>query len=126
MKLKWRIYYGDGSCFDSSMGKPEDAPPVNVQVILQPHKENGRQTIHLWDWYYWYKDYWYGADIWGLLDQLLWNRVTAVKQGRMTTNEQYEEIMKKAISDPDFNHQTAEILRPKPKQVYGEGFEYEE
>lgn len=119
--LTWRIYYGDGSTFDSSQGTPEDAPPINVQVIVQPNKDNGRETVHQWDWYYWQGEHWYGCDLWGLLDQLLWNKVTAVKQGRMLPQEAYDSILKSAMADPDFAPQTAQIVRNKPKPAYGLG-----
>jgi hypothetical protein len=122
----WRIYYGDGTTFDNTQGEPEDAPPVDVQVIIQPNKDSGRQTIHQWDWYYWRNGLWYGSDIWGLLDQLLWNNVTAVKQGRTLSNEDHEKIMKKAMADPDFAPQTAIIPGDRPKQAYGDGSEYYE
>ncbi|KKR10023.1 MAG: hypothetical protein UT39_C0024G0002 [Candidatus Woesebacteria bacterium GW2011_GWA1_39_21] len=125
-KYLWRIYYGDGTTFDNTQGRPEDAPPVNVQVIIQPNRENGRQTIHSWDWYYRRDNFWYGCDTWGLFDQLLWNNVTAVKQGRMMRSEEFDRIMKNAMADPDFSPQTANISKNKPKQAYGEGSNYEE
>jgi len=125
-KYLWRIYYGDGTTFDNTKGRPEDAPPVNVQVIIQPHRENGRQTIHSWDWYYRRDNYWYGCDIWGLIDQLLWNNVTAVKQGRTLSNKDFDAVIKRAIADGDFLPQTATLPIDKPKQAYGEGSNYEE
>lgn len=33
----WRIYYADGSTFDSTMGKWADAPPFGVQCVVWYH-----------------------------------------------------------------------------------------
>jgi hypothetical protein len=45
LKIKsWRIYYADGSTFDSTMGKWADAPPFGVQCIVYYHPD-GWKTI---------------------------------------------------------------------------------
>ena len=35
----WRIYYADGSTFDSTMGTWADAPPFGVQCVVYYHVE---------------------------------------------------------------------------------------
>lgn len=126
-KLNWRIYYGDGTTFDDSMGSPFEAPSINVQVIVGYDRDNGRQMLHFWDWYYYRNDdigEWWGADIHGLLDQLLHDKkgeIIAVKQGRTLGNNAYQEIVKRAQADPDFLPQSAKTKLERPSQVYGEG-----
>ncbi len=54
----WRIYYADGSTFDSSMGGPEDAPVENVQIIAE--LRDGRRIAHSLaeDYYIWDGEKW--------------------------------------------------------------------
>lgn len=106
MSLRWRIYYDDGTTFDSSMGESAKAPSFGVICIVQPSDRTGRSILERWDWYYWHVEWqeWSGADIHGLLDQLLHNRpIHAVKLGRMLSTPKYEEVMRAARSDPDFS-----------------------
>lgn len=102
---KWRIYYDDGTVYDNTMGSPEDAPNLGVMVVSCYEKGSGRQIYYNFDWYY-FKDFgdgreWFGADIYGLLDQLLTypKQIKCIKQGRSVRNEIFREILKKAIND---------------------------
>lgn len=104
--IDWRIYYGDGSTCSSAEAKPEEAPGLNVQAIVQadpnPHG-NGRTVHRLYDFYIWDAGLssWIGVDQWGLFDFLL--RQGMVKFGRMIPAGRYREIVKAATDDPDFN-----------------------
>ena len=49
----WRIYYHDGSTFDSTQGVPNDAPPTGVVCIIQFSREMGREILNRWDCYFW-------------------------------------------------------------------------
>ena len=119
--MRWRIYYGDGSTFDNTMGTPEAAPPTNVQVIVAYSPENGRELFHKWDWYF-YKNGWWGCDIHGLLDKLMHERgIITVKQGRTISLQIYKMLVKQATDDPDFPPKSADIPLDAPKQAYGEG-----
>jgi len=119
--MKWKIYYGDGTTFDSNIGSPNETPSLNVQVILCKDNINGRNIYHTWDWYYWNGETWRGADIHGLLDQLLNDKegkITAVKQGRTIRDDIYENILKKAINDKDFKMNIENKLsKPERKGV---------
>lgn len=122
--MQWRIYYGDGSTFDSSQGSPLDAPPLDVQIIVVADDQVGRQLLHLWDWYYWdHRDnQWCGADIYGLLDQLLWNHVSAVKQGRTLPQSEFDAIKATALADRDFTPKSGDKKNEARKgQVWGDG-----
>lgn len=107
---------------------PNQCLPVNVQVVIGEDRDNGRQILHFWDWYYYRKrgesGYWWGADLHGLLDQLLWdenNEIIAIKQGRTIGNKRFNDILKKAMADSDFLIESARNKLNKPKQVYGKG-----
>lgn len=121
--INWRIYYGDGSVFDDSMGTPKEAPPLNVQVIVVADENVGKQLLHLWDWYYWDGEQWSGADIYGLLDQLMWNHVTAIKQGRTLSQREFDAIKQRAIEDTDFSPKTGSTrVEGRRGQVWGNGY----
>lgn len=106
--VKWRLYYSNGTVFDNTMGEAEDAPTLDVQVVACYEKGSGRQLYYNFDWYY-YKVWedgfgeWFGADIFGLLDQLLNcpRQVKCIKQGRSVRNEVFRGILKQAINDKD-------------------------
>lgn len=109
MTVKWKIWYGDGTTWDNTTGSAELAPAVNVCCIVYMDKDIGRRIIHRWDWYY-FKDgcdvspCW-GADIHGLLDQLMYDRerrIYAVKQGRTLEDFEFKKILAAAIDDPSF------------------------
>lgn len=103
--MKWKIIYEDGSTFDNTQGKPEDAPSYGVVIIIQEDDYVGRLIMHLWDWFYWRADegQWWGADVYGLHDQLLANKpISAVKLGRNMNSEKFHELMNQAADDVDF------------------------
>lgn len=129
LSIRWRIYYGDGSTFDSSMGEPEDAPGYDTQIIVGYERNAGRIVYYLWDWYY-YRVYpdgwgeWYGCDLHGLLDIQLHfpKEIKCIKMGRSVRNEVFDEIKRKAFDDPDIPNTNEVPLEFHPKQCYGQGF----
>ncbi len=103
--IQWRIYYSDGSTFDSSQGIPDDAPAFGVAVIVQL-ADNGRlrDSVHSGDYYvYTESGFWVGADLSGLLDRLA-NRIpfSGFLVGRWDPQDEYFAILRKAEKDPDF------------------------
>lgn len=83
--LSWRVYYLDGSTFDSSRGGPQDAPASGVLSIAMLRDAP-----------------WYGGDQWGLMQYLLepgWKRVLF---GRSVTDELFHQVSQRAADDPDF------------------------
>ena len=112
---KWRIYYDDGSVFDSTDGGPDDAPAVGVQCIVEPDEVAGRAVLNSFDWYYFHTDsgMWWGSDLYGMLDKLL-NRIpiTGICSGRNCKN--YREILDRAVADPDFPKKSARVPRETP------------
>jgi hypothetical protein len=109
----WRVYYDDGSTFDSTQGRPDAAPGLGVQAIVQADERVGRAILTRFDWYYWREDLqeWWASDLFGLLDQLTsdtMNRVRAVRAGRNAAA--YDAIMSRAQSDPDFPVKSARLV----------------
>lgn len=108
--MKWRIYYDNGTTFDSSQGMPEDAPAFGVQCIVFPDKDHGRTILQRFDWYYWKRDEneWWAGDLFGVLDLFMHQpkNVTALKAGRNVSNTTFQDILHKAVHDPDFDPKT--------------------
>lgn len=100
----WRIYYEDGSTFDSLMGGPEDAPPFGFICAVGYDESGDRYIMHGWDHYNWDQDaaQWWGMDIFGLIDRLARNKVFAYKQGRTVTKAAFQATMQRAHMDPEF------------------------
>lgn len=95
---EWRIYYADGTTFDSGKGEPKSAPAFGVQVIVQ--YDSGKQVISRSD-YYWFDGIWYGGDLFGLFDFLARDG-GPVKFGRCLPRAEFDAIHKRAVEDPDF------------------------
>lgn len=99
--LNWRVYYPDGSTFDSTQGGPEDAPALGVQATVCS-LEGVPITNTRADFYWWEPFGWVGGDIFGLMQYLQepgWKRVLF---GRTITNARHDEIIAKASHDKDF------------------------
>lgn len=95
--MRWKVYYGDGSTF---AGVVEDAPARDVQIIVQSSKDHGWQALSGTDYYIWRGDRWAGADQFGMYDYLIepgWKRVLF---GRTLTNDEFDAVWQRAMSDP--------------------------
>ena len=68
--MDWRIYYADGSTFDSSMGEPHEAPSLGFVAVVAYHPVTGKRYIQQsWDYYFYHTDFeWWGLDTRGLVD----------------------------------------------------------
>lgn len=115
--IAWRIYFCDGSTFDSSQGRPWEAPnPFGgvVAIVVPDTTENpndkGRNIINKVD-YYWYDERsgWEGCDYTAWLQYLITDvrYIQAFYQGRTISNQRYLEIIQRAIDDPDFTRKSA-------------------
>ena len=100
----WRIYYDDGSTFDSWQGAPQDAPAYGFICAVGYDESGQRYIMHGWDHYCWDAEsqQWWGMDLFGLIDRLTLNRVSAYKLGRTVTKQAFQRIMARAASDADF------------------------
>jgi len=105
MKLPdWRIYYDDGSTFDSNDGLPHEAPSLGFICAIGYDETGKRYIMHGWDYYQWSDEVnqWWGMDLNGLFDRLRRNLVYAYKEGRTVSRSQWEQIMINANNDRDF------------------------
>lgn len=108
--IDWRIYYGDGSTFDSSMGAPADAPGLDVQIVAEASELLGRELIHGYDYYVYDAalfDGWTSVDLFGLWDYLSKPGAKVVKFGRMVRHETFSATLARALDDPDLPPKSA-------------------
>lgn len=106
--MQWRIFYGDGSTFDSAQGAPSDAPSVNVQAIAQVADPGiGRRTVSRFDFYWFDRGEWHGSDLFGLFDYLMRVSPSIVKFGRVLPRLEFEAILNRAVTDPDLQPKVA-------------------
>ena len=50
-EIRWRVYYDDGSTFDSSQGSPADSPGWGVVACISAHEVEGCTFQSLSDYY---------------------------------------------------------------------------
>lgn len=125
--VEWRIYYSDGSTFDSRDGLPSDAPALRVQVIAQADASVGRVLVQNGDYYWYFDGSWFGGDIAGVYNYLIvsgildpetvfespiamlrWMTGTGcVKLGEMLRAQDFIEIYHRAYDDPDLPTKSA-------------------
>jgi hypothetical protein len=112
----WRIYYDDGSTFDSDRGTWEAAPAQGVICVVtrDPTGQWGRHVFSGWsaregqpgnhDFFVKHRDNdepFSTADLGPFLAKP-GNSEASVKYGRMTGQANWEAIMNRAAADPDF------------------------
>ena len=105
--MLWRIYYSDGTTYDSGLGSPFDAPGLGVQVVMMSSTEHGRYSQARYDYYVWNMGEWVGCDIFGLWDYLQQSGPRKVLFGRTLPNTEYNRIRREADCDPFFDPRTA-------------------
>lgn len=101
--LAWRIYYTNGTTYDSDQGDAGDAPAGTVLAIVQTDEELGRMVLHGWDYYYWHRDEFYGCDIGGIFTHFVlhtgWTRFFS---GETVPTPIFRATLERATNDPDF------------------------
>lgn len=119
----WRIYYWDGSTFDSNDGRPYDAPGYGVQCIVQPHPDVGRTVTHRFDWYYWSpetSEWWGSTDLFSVLDLVL-HRTGVIDPRTLCQarhSNDYQQILAAALVDPDFPVKSASLPSETPTRSF--------
>lgn len=117
--MKWKLYYGDGSCWSSDDGPWLDAPAWNVQAVVVDLPQHAR-TIFQGDFYFVPANANdpFAGDQWGVIDMLLevggmvederFSDLTpdyliefGVKFGRTMDYDAYKELWAKIVSDAD-------------------------
>lgn len=103
----WRIFYADGSTFDSAQGAPEDTPGHGVEVIVQPDPTPGVGNVGYiclagYDWYAWHTvdKEWFGVagdtSIWDLI--LHREPIVGICMGRRVSRARYHELLGEAAA----------------------------
>jgi len=106
--IDWRIYYEDGSTFNSAMGGPDEVPPDGVLAIVQISGEhrNKRDILKGWDCYFWHAErkLWIGADHYTIIWRLKKRRpVVGLCDGIGVPTEDYQHLLAQVIvRDIDF------------------------
>jgi hypothetical protein len=105
--IDWRIYYADGSTFDSSDGTPWDVKPHGIQIILQRHHDPCEAAFLVWmkDYYVWKHNRWFAVDNDGLRLYLFVENHPHHKMcmaGQTVDNETWDLLYKTVKADKDF------------------------
>lgn len=105
-KPDWKIFYSDGSTFDSTMGAPHEAPSRGFICAIGYRKSGPRYIAHMDNWYFYNEDCgeWWGFKTFdGVIDYMCEReRPYAFKQGRTVRDSEFDAIMERAHKDPDF------------------------
>ena len=101
--LRFQIWYGDGSTYTDEDGPAEDAPKLNVQLVLVEDRDHGRYVCTSNDFYVW-DDFggertWQGSDQYGLWDYLSRPGSKVVLFGRNLGNAEFRSLLTRALAD---------------------------
>lgn len=134
--VNWRIYYGDGSVYDNTYGKPEYAPKLNVQCVVVNDQgthsydkelqsmEVGRLVLHDWEYYIYMDDTgWFGVNnLVDMVDHVLHSvhKIRCVLKARTLPTIEFKNIYKRAWNDPDFPPKSALRSDEAPQQHFGD------
>jgi hypothetical protein len=112
MRPDWKIYYADGTTYNSLDGGPDQAPAIGVQVIIQRDKNHGIKYVSGGDYYLWDDRgegaEWWAADEAGLILYIIEPGIKVIKLGTHITPSRFSEIIGAAKSDPDFPPKTGQ------------------
>ena len=99
--MDWRIYYADGTTFDSSQGEWANAPADGVIAVNVRYPALGSRTLSGVDHYYALPQ---SLDIFQAddLGPYLRRYVPNVKFGVATYDSDHKAIVRRACKDPDF------------------------
>lgn len=109
--MRWKVFYADGSTYDSEEGGRPEAR--GVQAIVQDHPRVNKEIVTGADYYI--RDpegRWIGVDLFGLYDWLV--DVGLVLFGRMVTTEEYRELFKRAKLEQEKSGWTPFERKPEP------------
>lgn len=110
---RWRIYYAGGATYSDSDGSPFDAPKRGALVIVRADRQVGRIVIFDCHYYCWRDDVgWFGVGKTdtlgaGLVEYLMEAGPRVVLFGYTVTNEEFNNTMRAAMNDADFDIKSA-------------------
>lgn len=101
--LQWRVYYADGTTFDSSQGEPRASPAYGVVLIAQIGAGGSGELVSGSDYYIHEGGFWIGPDLNGIVERLA-HRVPAdsLLIGRLVSPALWIEIRQRALNDDEF------------------------
>lgn len=99
--ISWRIYYADGTTYDSTQGEPKDAPSTGV-ICIKHFIENEWRISAFVDYYCWeLGSEWWGADQAGFWQYMFKPGIKIIKFGTNIPDEPFEKILAQAREDTD-------------------------
>ena len=103
--VSWKIYYSDGSTFDSTQGEPDEAPAFGALVIVQFYNDGRSKNLLTGGDYYVFLESgsWVGCDLTGLVDRLA-HRLPfkGFLVGRWVDVDSYHAIVARADKEVNF------------------------
>jgi hypothetical protein len=98
---RWRVFYANGSIYDSLEYAPNEIPGVGVIVIVQEHEDPQERPYlqHMTDYYIWLGDRWRGCDLFGFWQYIFIDKhdfSKAALAGQTVSNRDFVEIGKSA------------------------------
>ena len=109
----WLIAYKDGSFLTSLDFTPEKVPRSGVICIIQRERSCGKRTLVQMNYFCWHKyGQWVPHDLSGLNQYLDDHNEPGIRlQGFWLPDEEYAEIVNKAMDDPRMPKKTASAPR---------------
>ena len=109
MRLRWKIFYVDGSTYSNKQGNPEDAPGNGVAAVVQEDDVVGVQVHHQHDFYCFASKFggWYALDYFGLAQYLAYPGLKTVKLGDVMPTHKYRDLIASLHKDPDLPNKSA-------------------
>lgn len=95
MSPKWRIWYDDGSTFDSEKGTPESAPLDGVLAVAEIRADGTVRPPRQGDYYLWTGDGWAVGKIQDL-ERWLRRELPQLKFGRWSRTDLFLETLERA------------------------------
>ena len=87
--MKWKIYYTDGTTFDSTQGEPYESPCKTIALILQYAGSKGMRIMEGTDWYRWFDDRWAEAREFDILFELADKGYILARRGGYMKEDDY-------------------------------------
>lgn len=98
---RWKIWYSDGTTFDSDQGSPVDAPAKGVALVQTEDGRCGRRNLKMQDWYRWCprSDRWFDGDAYTLLREHQRHGTVTALPGEYMRDDDFEKILIAAHED---------------------------
>ena len=99
--MKWKIWFTDGSSFDSSDGHPEQAPCKDVALMHVEDGRCGRRVLKFMDWYRWDNraKRWFEGTEFDVLLHLTRNGYVVARRGGYMPEAEFQKILIEAHED---------------------------